>query len=348
MPSRKRRFDGMARHEEYLWKDPFEPSVSGGVLLSDQIHFLADEVGLVDPFEEKFLRPAAYDMTVGNSYYVNDVRKDLMDEAIEIPPNGLVYIRTKEKFNVPYYLVARYSLRVHQVYRGLLIDNGLHIDPGYCGYIWIPVHNFTTQPRTLPQGQEFISVEFNRTTHLPKHVEAIRSQDELVELGLRNELKGSKGRAVKVFYKDIQRYRTRHEDFTPRLFWDKFPGESHKSGMLGTEHRLDQVQSDVKTTVQGFETKLERRLDSLRNVGFVAVAAIIVGVLAILLPILYAEYGKTREVNAQHDAEIRDLRERIQEQKSRLDAVTVRQVTPNQPPPSNQPSVPAQTRGGGR
>ena len=174
---------------------------------------------------------------------------------------------------------ARYSLRVHQVYRGLLIDNGLHIDPGYCGYIWIPVHNFTTQLRVLPQGQEFISVEFNRTTHLPKQVELIKTQDELVELGVRNGINGFKGRPVKVFYKDLEKYRKRTEDFTPRLFWDKFPGESHKSGMLGTENRLDEVQSNVTTTVQGFETKLERRLDSLRNVGFVAVAAIIVGVL---------------------------------------------------------------------
>ena len=298
--------------------------------MSDQIQFLADEVGLIDPFDEKLLRPAAYDMRIGNSYYANDVRRDLTDEAIEIPANGLVYIRTKEKFNIPYYLVARYSLRVHQVYRGLLIDNGLHIDPGYCGYIWIPVHNFTTQLRVLPQGQEFISVEFNRTTHLPKQVELIKTQDELVELGVRNGINGFKGRPVKVFYKDLEKYRKRTEDFTPRLFWDKFPGESHKSGMLGTENRLDEVQSNVTTTVQGFETKLERRLDSLRNVGFVAVAAIIVGVLGILLPILYAEYGKTREVAAQHEVEIRDLRERIQEQKSRLDAAD-RQTTPRQP-----------------
>src|ERR1035438_194107 len=266
----------MTKHPNYLWQDPFDQSPSGAVLLSDQIHFLSDEIGLIEPFDDKYLRPAAYDLRVGNCYYVDDIRKDLSEESIEIPPNGLVYVRTKEKFNIPYYLVARYSLRVHEVYRGLLIDNGLHIDPGYCGYIWIPVHNFTTQLRVLPQGQEFISVEFNRTTHLPKQVELIKTQDELVELGVRNGINGFKGRPVKVFYKDLEKYRKRTEDFTPRLFWDKFPGESHKSGMLGTENRLDEVQSNVTTTVQGFETKLERRLDSLRNVGFVAVAAIIV------------------------------------------------------------------------
>ena len=88
----------MARHEEYLWKDPFDPLSLGPVLLSDQIHFLADEVGVIDPFDEKYLRPAAYDLCVGNSYYVDDARKDLTEEAseIEIPPNGLVYVKTKK------------------------------------------------------------------------------------------------------------------------------------------------------------------------------------------------------------------------------------------------------------
>jgi deoxycytidine triphosphate deaminase len=282
----------MAKHLQYLWKDPFEHSPSGAVLLSDQIHFLADEIGLIDPFDDKYLRPAAYDLRVGDVYYVDDRPRDLKEESIEIPPNGLVYIRTKEKFNVPYYLVARYSLRVHQVCRGLLIDNGLHIDPGYCGYIWIPVHNFTTQPRILAPGQEFISVEFNRTTHLPRDVNMIETQDELVSRGIRNELKGSNGRTVKVFYKDLERYQKRHEDFTPRLFWDKFPGEKHQSAMLGLEQRVEKVKSDTEASVATFRSDVENSLRSFRNVGFLAAIGLIIGLLAIALPILLCRVGE--------------------------------------------------------
>jgi len=86
----------MRKHPEYLWRDPFEPSALGAVLLSDQIHFLADEIGLIDPFGEKYLRPAAYDLRVGNSYYVDDKPMHVSEEPIKIPPNGLVYIKTKE------------------------------------------------------------------------------------------------------------------------------------------------------------------------------------------------------------------------------------------------------------
>jgi hypothetical protein len=203
------------------------------------------------------------------------------------------------------------------------------------------VHNFTTQPRILPQGQEFISVEFNRTTRLPQCVEQIKSQDELVSLGLKNELRGFKNRSVKIFYKDLERYKARNRDFTPRLFWDKFPGEKHESAMLGTERRLDKVQIDVNETVRGLEERLERRFNSLRNVGFLAGLGLIVGLLGILLgillPILYAEYGKTREVTAQHQAEIVDLRERLLEQKKLLEALTPR---PPVSAPTASPSKP--------
>lgn len=321
----------MARHEEYLWRDPFGPSVSGAVLLSDHIHYLADEIGLVDPFKEKHLRPAAYDVRVGNCYYVDDEKRELGDNWIEIPPNGLVYVRTMEKFNIPYYLVARYSLRVQQVYRGLLIDNGLHIDPGYSGYIWIPVHNFTTQTRILLQGEEFISVEFNRTTPLPACVSAIKSEDELVTLGVQSLLVGAHSRTVKVFYRDLDRYKRRKEDFTPRFFWDKNPGELHKSGTLATGQRLDGISEEVKAAVGALNVEVAHQLEHLRNLDFLAVLGLVVALLAVLLPILYAEYGKSREVEAQQGAEIRDLRELLQEQGKRLEAITARQQTSAMP-----------------
>src|ERR1051326_284891 len=272
----------MAGHEEYLWRDPLAVTSAGPVLLSDQIHFLAEEVGLIDPFEPKCLRPASYDVRVGDSYYEDDVRKDLNDEAneIEIPPNGLVYVKTKERFNVPYYLVARYSLRVHQVYRGLLIDNGLHIDPGYSGYIWIPVHNFTMEPRVLSRGHEFISVEFNRTTRLPAKAYRVGSQEELVRLGIDCALNGSAGHPVRVFYKDIESFYRRAEEITPRRFWDKFPGEKHQSGTLATDQRILEVEDRVKKARDDTDGSLRTtnsRIDTFLTLIFTVVAVLFAG-----------------------------------------------------------------------
>ena len=199
------------------------------------------------------------------------------------------------------------------------------------------VHNFTTQTRILPQGQEFISVEFNRTTPLPRLVEDIKNQDELVSLGVRNLLLGAKGCAVKVFYKDLDRYNRRNEDFTPRLFWDKFPGESHESAMLGTEQRLDTVRDEIRVTVGDLTREVKRQIDGLRNIGLFASVLLLVALLAILLPLWYNAIGGAREAVARQEGEIKHLRERLLEQKNRLDAITVNHTAaPAELPPSTR------------
>jgi hypothetical protein len=86
-----------------------------------------------------------------------------------------------------------------------------------------------------------------------------------------------------------------------------------------------------------FNIAFERRLEHLRNLGFIAALGLVVALLGVLLPILYAEYGKSREVEAQQGAEIRNLRELLQEQGKRLEAITARQQT--SAPPST--AVPA-------
>lgn len=149
---------------QFLWNDPFKEDVAG-VLLSDKIASYADKCCLVVPFESKLLRPAEYTLRVGQKcYYDGTPSKVEEDKPVVIPPNGLVYIQIYEYFNMPYYLVARYSLRVHQVYRGLILDNGLQVDPGFHGRINVPVYNFTNEEKTLEFKESLLSVEFVKTT----------------------------------------------------------------------------------------------------------------------------------------------------------------------------------------
>ena len=97
-----------AYDERYLWEVPDDDTDGTGILLSDRIAFYAEAVKLVHPFDPACLRPASYDLKVGDSYYFeNRPEKVGRDGKIEIPPNGLVYIRVKERFNIPYYLALR-------------------------------------------------------------------------------------------------------------------------------------------------------------------------------------------------------------------------------------------------
>jgi len=89
--------------------------------------------------------------------------------------------------------------------------------------------------------------------------------------------------------------------------------------------------------VSHLRADVERNLRFFRNIGFFATVGLIIGLLAILLPILYGEYGKSREVEAQHGVEIKELREQLQEQKSRLDGIATDQAVPKGAPAVKSP-----------
>lgn len=179
-----------------LWQDPF-PDDLGSVLLSDKIAYCAENYGLVVPFNRDRLRSAQYTLRVGEEGYRSGSKFKIdKDNPLVIPPNGLVYIKIDEYFNIPYYMIARYSLRVDQVYRGLILDNGLQIDPGYHGHINVPVYNFTNEPKTLEYHERILSVEFVKTTaFVPDPAISAEEEREWVNSGVVNK----DGYPLKVF-----------------------------------------------------------------------------------------------------------------------------------------------------
>lgn len=275
----------------HMWIPPDDDHGGFGVLLSDRIALYVDAVHLIEPhdFIAQDLRPASYDLHVGDEYYVNDKRRPLAyNEALEIPANGLVYVATRERFNIPYYLIARYSLTVTQVYRGLLIDNGLHIDPGYYGKIFIPVHNFVNELRELYRNEKFLSVEFTRTTAFPQEsLRTIQSEEELVRFAQGAHLKGVHGKRIIVFSRevaDLARSRT------PRDFWNKHRGEKHKSSLLGIAERTRQ---------------------ELRRYRWVGIATLF-GMLTGLLPWVAQLYVDSHTREDQLEKRLKDVETRLQ------------------------------------
>src|SRR6266496_697767 len=152
-----------------FWKDPDEKSPPG-LLLSDRIEFYREKVNLIFPYNRDYLRPASYTLHAGCEYVISKSAGDLEygDLAekgkVVIPPNGLIYIRFFEEVNIPHYLIARFNLRVTQVYRGLLLGTGPQVDPGFSGYLGCPIHNFTDTDKTIVFFDDLITIDFEKTT----------------------------------------------------------------------------------------------------------------------------------------------------------------------------------------
>lgn len=289
--------------EHYLWSDPLCHATRPGVLLSDEIRYFVDCVHLVTPFVEGDLRPAAYDLHIGDTYYVNDRPVPLGSrEWFKVPANGLVYVKTRESFNIPYYMVARYSLRVTQVYRGLLIDNGLHVNPGYHGPIYVPVHNFSAEERILSEGDAFLSVEFVRTTPLPAQTASIGTEAELVRTHGKDGIPGQSGYSVLLFNRNPDDLKKSPR--TPTDFWNKSPGEKHNSGIIS---QLESLRADVAS-----------KLKWTRRLGYFGFITILVAFFTAVFPWISSRYLDTAAAYKESVSKLQILSDEVRDLKQQL------------------------------
>ncbi|MGA2185788.1 MAG: hypothetical protein ABSH47_22445 [Bryobacteraceae bacterium] len=167
----KEEIDSLLRREKERLADlPYFAGVPGdldhGVLLSDRIeHYCGPDSKLISPFCREFLRPAGYDLRVGNNYAMSGKPYTLNDGGVlTIDPYQVAVIQTLETLNLPDFLIGRWNIRVGLAYRGLLWVGGAQVDPGFRGRLSCPIYNLSTEPVTLKHGEELAMIDFVVTT----------------------------------------------------------------------------------------------------------------------------------------------------------------------------------------
>jgi deoxycytidine triphosphate deaminase len=140
-----------------------------GVLLSDEIAFYAENNQLVSPFDRTNLKPAGYELTIGDEYFLSgefltlDPSSDHRNKII-IPPFEVAVLKTTEILCLPRYLIARWNIRVKYAYSGLLWVGGPQVDPGWVGHLFCPIYNLSDKPVTLRAGDPIALMDFVKTT----------------------------------------------------------------------------------------------------------------------------------------------------------------------------------------
>lgn len=120
---------------------------------------------LITPFDEKYLRPAGYDLRVGSHYSIGGKRMALADGTqFEIGPYQVAVIETLETLNLPNFLIGRWNIRVQLAYLGLLWVGGAQVDPGFRGRLCCPIYNLSTKPVSLEFKQKLAMIDFVTTT----------------------------------------------------------------------------------------------------------------------------------------------------------------------------------------
>lgn len=254
-----------------MWTDP-DTTVSAGILLSDRIRFYVEAVSLISPFEQSRLGPASYDLTVGNEFAYHEnvaatgevTRKLSPDEQLVIQPNSIVFVITTETLTLPFYLAARFNLKLRYLHQGLLVGTGPQIDPGFSGRLSCPLHNVSSEKVSLRVGSAFAVVEFVKTTPFAQSISF--GPDETLETvrtnGENDRLLGVNNWPCKTFpRKSLLRQPIR--SYLP-------PGKSVSSSLQGLAKGLKEHTIETTKSLDTFE----RRMRTINVLSYLSVAVV--------------------------------------------------------------------------
>jgi deoxycytidine triphosphate deaminase len=176
--------EALELYNETKERDPY-PRVPPALLNSAHIEDYMLATAMVFPYEPKRRKSASYAMRVGNRMAFYDPKNPQQTpyhslkerQTFELPPNSLVFVQTKELFQLPNYMAVRFNLHIELVHKGLLLGTGPLVDPGFSGRLLIPLHNMTASTYVLAEDDELIWVEFTKTSSHPDWLPASQARN---------------------------------------------------------------------------------------------------------------------------------------------------------------------------
>jgi deoxycytidine triphosphate deaminase len=120
---------------------------------------------MIRPFEQKLLKPASYELTLGPRCLVEGKEKVLTERMphLVIPQNSIVFVSMRQVLCLPQYIVGRFDLAIDFIYRGLLLGTGPQVDPGFQGALGCPLHNISNEDIQMRLDEPFAKIDFVKT-----------------------------------------------------------------------------------------------------------------------------------------------------------------------------------------
>jgi dCTP deaminase len=127
---------------------------------------------LIDPFDDKQVQSATYDLRVGAQGATTSSKKivNIKDAGyLSLQPGDFGVVTCLEIVRLGPQYAARFGLRSKYARKGLIATTGPQIDPGYNGRLIIGITNLTPKPVSLPYKDDLVSVEFHRLEQASTH-----------------------------------------------------------------------------------------------------------------------------------------------------------------------------------
>ena len=147
---------------------------------------------LLNKADERNLKNSTYDLTIGDIFALGpkNVKKQRRKGPYQryfIEPQEMVFVLSKEHFELPEDVTGVATLRTTYTKRGLLALNVGIIDPAFSGPISTALLNFSNRPAEIHVGQKFFRVLFFQHDDVsdfhPPQDEGVDEQEYIHELG---------------------------------------------------------------------------------------------------------------------------------------------------------------------
>lgn len=143
--------------------------MSDETLIGSEIGVAASQEHLLEPFDQGRIRGASYEIRAGRTIIIaySDSEGGVSPIDLEvkrewsIPPGHTAILYSLERVTLPLDMKARLSLRARLATKLLLFAGGL-VDPGYQGYLFLPLANLSDSPIEIRYGDPIVTAEFVR------------------------------------------------------------------------------------------------------------------------------------------------------------------------------------------
>lgn len=133
-----------------------------GILIRSEI----EELGIIQGAVPACFEPASYDLRLGSEcVHVRggDGRFRVLAEqaSVSLEPFDRLYFETREVLKLPLYVAGRFDLRVHFAIKGLFVQVGTQVEPGYKGKLFGLIINTSSDPVDVFANKRLLTIEFH-------------------------------------------------------------------------------------------------------------------------------------------------------------------------------------------
>lgn len=123
---------------------------------------IAQKELIIEGYQEQNVNGVSYDLTADCVYDADGKEHGVF----ELHPGDIVFVKTREKLNIPQDILGRIAEKNSRMRQGLIVS-GPHYQPGHTTYAFLRVQNVSENTIELSRGMKIAQIMFEQLSGIP-------------------------------------------------------------------------------------------------------------------------------------------------------------------------------------